>query len=400
MNVAPKCHRQTAKLIVIGFTSKGYHMKSKSKNLSKKSLPARSPDTKRRIDTFKNRTERVVELMIMLQTKHYRIPLLELDEAGWGTPKTIDRMINSLNAIYGRMMGCDLVEIVRDSVDRGGDGQRYLQLVDKAAKDVDAIQLAAFPAYLNLLGTLKGTALEKKLTEQFANKKIKLTGSEKAYLDRLAKKFHFSGKGVKTYSGAHQATLNTVCDALLGERMLDAEVKVGGEWQPRRLKPLTLCLHNNGLYLMANLADSDPTKPPYTWKIESIRAAKIHGSGSFVYPLLHNAAQYLGEFGLMKNHGVTPISVEVAFDQELKDYICERQWGTGSKLTEVADGRIILSLRVSDLREITSFILSCSEHAEVLQPASLRQDVARIARAISKRNASRPAEATEEASLI
>jgi len=108
----------------------------------------------------------------------------------------------------------------------------------------------------------------------------------------------------------------------------------------------------------------------------------------------------LGEFGLMKNHGVTPISVEVAFDQELKDYICERQWGTGSKLTEVANGRVILSLRVSDLREITSFILSCSEHVEVLQPASLRQDVARIARAISKRNASRPAEATEEASLI
>ena len=74
----------------------------------------------------------------------------------------------------------------------------------------------------------------------------------------------------------------------------------------------------------------------------------------------------LGVFSGKESH-----QVRIRFDAFAAQYVRERQWRAGQRLTELAGGELELTLRLSDLTEIEQWVLSWGVHARVLAPKAL-----------------------------
>jgi len=77
--------------------------------------------------------------------------------------------------------------------------------------------------------------------------------------------------------------------------------------------------------------------------------------------------------------------LRIRFDRQGARYIRERKWHPSQKLIEHEDGGCTLSFVTPSLDEAKRWILTFGEEAEVLEPLSLRQDLARELFKMSKK---------------
>lgn len=73
--------------------------------------------------------------------------------------------------------------------------------------------------------------------------------------------------------------------------------------------------------------------------------------------------------------GSEPQEVVIRFDSHQARWIKERQWHQSQRLEPQPDGSLLMHLTVSGLGEVKRWVLSFGSHAEVLSPASLRQEI-------------------------
>lgn len=95
-----------------------------------------------------------------------------------------------------------------------------------------------------------------------------------------------------------------------------------------------------------------------------------------------NIEGYLGH-SLGIERGGEPVTVAVRFDVPQARYIRERQWHPSQEIEELDGGGLILRLNVAGLGEVKRWVLSFGAHAEVLEPESLRREVAATAAAMA-----------------
>jgi predicted DNA-binding transcriptional regulator YafY len=69
--------------------------------------------------------------------------------------------------------------------------------------------------------------------------------------------------------------------------------------------------------------------------------------------------------------------VQVRFSQAVAHTVRERLWHPSQRIKTMPDGSIVLSFEAGGRMEIISWLLSYGEHAEVLAPAELREEVGR-----------------------
>lgn len=87
-------------------------------------------------------------------------------------------------------------------------------------------------------------------------------------------------------------------------------------------------------------------------------------------PEQHMAQSFLTERG-------EPVDVAIRFDEHQARYIRERRWHETQKpLEELSDGGVVLRFRAGGLGEVKRWVMQWGAHAEVLEPAELRADVA------------------------
>jgi len=87
-----------------------------------------------------------------------------------------------------------------------------------------------------------------------------------------------------------------------------------------------------------------------------------------------NIEEYLAH-SLNLERGSEPREVTIAFDRYAARWVRERRWHESQKLDEQPDGSIKLHLTVSGLNEVKRWVMSFSNHAEVLAPVELRQEI-------------------------
>ena len=68
--------------------------------------------------------------------------------------------------------------------------------------------------------------------------------------------------------------------------------------------------------------------------------------------------------------------VTVEFEQEVAQYIKERRWHSSQLTTNLPDGRVRITLEVSQTPELYSWILGFGPSAKVISPATLAEKVA------------------------
>jgi len=80
-------------------------------------------------------------------------------------------------------------------------------------------------------------------------------------------------------------------------------------------------------------------------------------------------------FGVYRGAG-EPTAVKVRFGPEAARYVQESRWHASQRLTALADGGVLAEFRVSGTEEIKGWVLSFGAKAVVVEPESLRRQIA------------------------
>ena len=105
---------------------------------------------------------------------------------------------------------------------------------------------------------------------------------------------------------------------------------------------------------------------------------------AFERPAHFSLAEHLADsFGVFSSPAVA--QVRLRFDAFGGRLIRERVWHGSQQIADLAGGGLELAMRVGVSPEVIRWIMGWGEHAEVLEPASLRAEIAKTARAILER---------------
>ncbi|MBV8318387.1 MAG: WYL domain-containing transcriptional regulator [Planctomycetaceae bacterium] len=192
-------------------------------------------------------------------------------------------------------------------------------------------------------------------------------------LDRFAGLFHHTTLGHHDYS----ARVELIDDLELAvndgkpARILYRSERAT-EPAYRDVNPYGLVDHRGALYLVAQ----DPLEGKVKlYKLDRIEAVEI-GEGTFPRPPDFDLKAYLSSsFGVYQSDGDL-ITIKVRFAPEVARYIQESTWHASQRLTNQRDGGVLAEFRLSSTGEIKSWILSFGSKALVLEPASLRLEIA------------------------
>lgn len=80
--------------------------------------------------------------------------------------------------------------------------------------------------------------------------------------------------------------------------------------------------------------------------------------------------------------GAQPQRVRIRFHPAVRQYITETRWHVSQQIEDLPDGHFMFQVEVSEPREVGWWALQWGAHAEVLEPESLRQEMAETARAL------------------
>ena len=80
--------------------------------------------------------------------------------------------------------------------------------------------------------------------------------------------------------------------------------------------------------------------------------------------------------------GNPPQRVRIRFRAAVRQYITETRWHTSQQIDDLPDGNFIFTVEVSEPREVGWWVLQWGANAEVLEPESLRQEIAETAKAL------------------
>ena len=208
---------------------------------------------------------------------------------------------------------------------------------------------------------------------QRAFKKIRATLGADAlkYIDQFGTMFHQTMVGVGDYTKKTE---------LIDELMVGIEDRkaIFITYQSlRATEPVTydvypygLIYHRGALYLVGR---SPQHEEICHWKISRIEAAevtKVHFQRPEDFDLQQHLAKSFGVY-----HGDGDVRIRVRFAAAVARYVCESNWHESQKLVQQKDGGVVAEFQLSDTEEIKRWIMSFGQHAVVLEPESLRDEI-------------------------
>lgn len=120
-----------------------------------------------------------------------------------------------------------------------------------------------------------------------------------------------------------------------------------------------------------------------TFRLSRIRRVQ-HTGGRFEPPAGFRLEEHLaGSVGRFTGDG--DWSIRLKIDAIIVPYVEERPWHRSQVLQRTADGGAEMTLRLNNLIDIQRRVLACGSHVEVLEPAELREAVAREVRLLAAR---------------
>jgi predicted DNA-binding transcriptional regulator YafY len=280
------------------------------------------------------------------------------------------------------------------------DGRAYHRFIDTyRLGDVPftADEVLALAFGEDLLRTLEGTVFHDSIRSALAKIRAGLGPELQDYLGGLAQAFRVLPGPHKNYA-RQRDTIRVLNEAVLGRRTLRMRYRTGrtGQTRARELDPYRVWYRSGGLYVVGLDHHSDEIRTFAVDRIGEIepleRRFRVREGFDF--------DAYIGSsFGVVAE---TPVRVRIRFAPgHHANYVEERSWHPSQSLARGSDGSLELSMEVGGTTELRSWVLSFGPDAEVLEPASLRDEVVReLGAALARyegRAASRPARAARAA---
>jgi predicted DNA-binding transcriptional regulator YafY len=111
---------------------------------------------------------------------------------------------------------------------------------------------------------------------------------------------------------------------------------------------------------------------PTSLLLHRVQEATLTSRGASRLPDPRTLFEDGGHFGLIRGE---PFEVVVRFSPEASQYVHEREWSKGQKMTLLRDGSLELSMTAQSEVEVFQWLLSFGQRAEVLSPDWLRDNV-------------------------
>ena len=146
----------------------------------------------------------------------------------------------------------------------------------------------------------------------------------------------------------------------------------------RELSPQRLVHYRNRWYVDAYCHETQKLK---TFLIENIQSAEVLSATSKRMTLDEVSGELDAGYGLF--HGRDLHVAKLHFDEAVAHYVLRETWHPKQRAETYDDGSLLLSVPYTNSTEIVGAILRWGSKVEVLEPASLREEVAREAERIA-----------------
>ena len=255
------------------------------------------------------------------------------------------------------------------------DGKAYYRFLDSfqlGQVPFTPDELLALAFSEDLLKTLEGTVFHDSIRAAVAKVRAGLGPELSAYLERLGDGFRVLPGPHKRYADFRE-TIRTLNSGVLEERTLEMRYRTGrtGEESVRRIDPYKVWYHGGALYVIGHDHRSGEFR---TFSVDRIQAIEETEASFEVDPGFDFDTYTASSFGVVAEPAV---SVRIRFTAEWSAYVTEREWHASQRTQPLAGGGVELAMEVGGSRELANWVLSFGGGAEVIEPASLRDEVRR-----------------------
>lgn len=278
------------------------------------------------------------------------------------------------------------IDFMRDQLDlpieydQVEHGYYYTMPVDNfPTLQVTEGELVALYVAEKALAQYRGSPFEKSLRGAFRKLTEGMQDRVRFSWSDLDDRFSFRGIGTTV---ADLKQFETISNAVLNTRGLEFEYRGLNDktHKPRRVQPYHVACIENQWYLFAFDLDRQQMR---TFVLSRMRRSRSTGKkfkrGPFSLEM--HLSQALGVF--TTGGGGQPKEVRIRFDAFAARLVRERRWHPSQKIKELAHDELELTMKLGSFPEVFRWILSWGEHARVLAPASLRDEVRRSAQQIA-----------------
>jgi predicted DNA-binding transcriptional regulator YafY len=232
----------------------------------------------------------------------------------------------------------------------------------------------------DLLRQLEGTVFHDSIRSALDKIRTALGPQVSEFLAQLGESFRVLPGPHENYA-AMRDTIRVLNDAVLARRTVRMRYHTGatGREKTRELDPYRVWYRAGALYVVGHDHLSGEVRTFAVGRIREIEAtaARFQVPASFDFE-----ARVGASFGVIAE---PPVRVRILFDRSCAHWVAERTWHPTQVLTKRRAGALELAMEVGGAAEVRSWVLSFGSGAEVLEPASLREDVrAELAKAAAR----------------
>ncbi len=184
------------------------------------------------------------------------------------------------------------------------------------------------------------------------------------------------------YRKAAPDVIWVLVDAIAMRRLCNVRYRAPASVKAKAFKvlPLRIFVHQGAVYLMCNVIKHATVVTLNLQRLESLTVLATHAEvpKGFDPERLENAS-----FGVFSTGAETNYVLQ--FDAEVAPFIHERTWHPSQCLKVRRGGGVELSFTCAQSHEVSAFVASWRHHVTVIEPASLREELAELGGWLMKR---------------
>jgi predicted DNA-binding transcriptional regulator YafY len=189
---------------------------------------------------------------------------------------------------------------------------------------------------------------------------------------RLEERFLYMPFAPKDYQ-AHTEALDDLFQAVADLRPLNCRYRRAKDGREDKvtIHPYAMVLYKDAIYCVGLHVGRNDIR---TFLLDRMRDTECATTERFELPPTFRVEDYFqGQFGIFS--GGSPRRVVVDFSPKVADYVRTRKVHPSQVIEELSNGWVRLALDISDMTELTSWVLGFGETARVVEPPELVERV-------------------------
>lgn len=255
------------------------------------------------------------------------------------------------------------------------DGQHLWSLLDAVQHHVpipfSLSELMALYFTRDLCEVFRGTVFHDSLESLFQKIRTTLPKESTDFVETVEQVLTIGIKPYKQYGGLKEI-INRVNEAAVKKKSVEIVYYTmsRAKTTTRRVDPYRLWFFNGTFYLIGYCHARGEIR---IFALDRIKMLHVT-SDDFRMLQGFTLEEFLkSSFGVVRGEAVY---ISVQFDSTVAGYITEKVWHESQTVTMQDDGAVIVAMEVAPGAELRSWIMSWGSHAQVLEPASLREEFA------------------------